>query len=132
MKKISVITINWNNAAGLLRTLESVATQDSNYFEYLVIDGNSNDGSQDIMAQFQAIIDVRVSEPDKGIYDAMLKGAKNATGEWIWFLNSGDEFADENAAVKMAAYISNNFQLIYGDYLVGYHDGHFCKVTSRD
>lgn len=89
-KKLSIITINYNNSVGLRRTIESVCTQNYKDFEYIVIDGGSNDGSIDIIKEYENIIDYWVSEPDKGIYNAMNKGVKNAKGEYCLFLNSGD------------------------------------------
>jgi glycosyltransferase involved in cell wall biosynthesis len=91
MQKISIITINYNNLEGLKRTVESVVNQTWQEFEYIVIDGGSNDGSAAYIESQSANIDYWISEPDKGIYNAMNKGIAKATGEYLLFLNSGDE-----------------------------------------
>ena len=86
----SIITINLNNKPGLLRTIESVVSQTYTDFEYIVIDGASKDGSQEVIQQYADQIDYWVSEPDNGIYQAMNKGIKVAKGDFLLFLNSGD------------------------------------------
>lgn len=99
--KLSIITINWNNAEGLRRTLESVAAQTNHAFQHVIVDGASTDGSVDIIKAYvnQSLkYDVLwVSEKDKGIYNAMNKGIRMAKAEYLLFLNSGD--ALENAEV---------------------------------
>ena len=91
---ISVITINHNNHAGLLKTIDSVVNQTYNNFEYIIIDGGSTDGSVDVIKKYADRIDYWVSEPDNGIYNAMNKGIDVAKGEYCIFLNSGDSFCD--------------------------------------
>lgn len=88
--KFSIITINYNNSTGLKQTIESVISQSYPNYEYIVIDGGSNDGSKDIIVDFSDRIDYWVSEPDAGIYNAMNKGVDAACGEYCLFLNSGD------------------------------------------
>lgn len=88
--KLSIITINYNNKEGLEKTILSVIKQENFVYQYIVIDGNSSDGSKDILDKYKKNIDVLVSEPDSGIYNAMNKGAKSAEGEYLLFLNSGD------------------------------------------
>lgn len=94
--KLTIITINYNNAPGLRKTLESIKAQTSNAFEYIVIDGNSTDGSVEIIQDYEFLISKWVSEPDQGIYDAMNKGVSMATGDYVMFLNSGDWLHDSN------------------------------------
>lgn len=103
MPLLSIITINRNNAQGLKKTIESVVTQtetDFNDIEYIIIDGNSTDGSKDIIKEFAGNPEYKdkitywVSEPDTGIYNAMNKGIKKATGDYCLFLNSGDYLID--------------------------------------
>ena len=91
--KISVITINRNNAEGLRKTIESVIGQTERPYEFIVIDGASNDGSVDIIRNHAEAITYWVSEPDAGIYNAMNKGVERAHGDWCIFLNSGDSFS---------------------------------------
>ena len=90
--KLSIITINFNNRNGLRKTIESVVNQTWQDFEYIIIDGGSTDGSVEVIKEYADRIDYWVSEPDKGIYDAMNKGIDKATGEYCQFLNSGDAF----------------------------------------
>lgn len=97
--KLSIITINRNNAAGLKKTMESVFAQTSKDFEYIVIDGASIDNSIEIIKQFNisTIQHFRwISEPDSGIYNAMNKGIKASTGKYCQFLNSGDILIDKS------------------------------------
>lgn len=94
--KISIITINYNNAEGVKATLDSVAAQTCYEFEHIIIDGGSTDGSVDIIKDYVRNVEgvlcnvYWVSEKDKGIYDAMNKGVKKASGDYLYFLNSGD------------------------------------------
>ncbi|MGN5954533.1 glycosyltransferase family 2 protein [Sphingobacterium lactis] len=94
LPKISIITIVYNNVRDIRYTLESVAGQTYKDIEYIVIDGASTDGTLNVLQEYQSSIDKLVSEPDKGIYDAMNKGLKQATGDYVLFLNSGDELYD--------------------------------------
>lgn len=96
MIKVSIITINYNNKVGLKKTIESVIKQDFNSFEFIVIDGGSTDGSYDVIQEYKNCIDYWVSEPDKGIYNAMNKGIAIAKGEYCNFMNSGDCFYDNS------------------------------------
>lgn len=88
---ISIVTINRDNAAGLYRALRSVERL-NRACELVVVDGDSSDGSAEIARDFSHIVTTLIAEPDGGIYDAMNKGARAATGEWVIFMNSGDAF----------------------------------------
>jgi glycosyltransferase involved in cell wall biosynthesis len=99
--KLSIITINQNNAEGLRKTIESVVSQTFTCFEYIVIDGASTDGSVDVIKQFANKITYWVSEPDKGIYNAMNKGILKANGEYLLFLNSGDYLYSNSVLEKI-------------------------------
>lgn len=102
MKKLSIITINYNNADGLERTICSVVAQTAYPdIEYVVVDGASKDGSYDVMTGYDGKISKWVSEPDKGIYNAMNKGVGMATGDYCLFLNSGDVLHDSSALEKV-------------------------------
>lgn len=92
MAKYSIITINYNNADGLRRTIESVVSQTFDDYEYVIIDGGSTDGSVDVIKEYEHNITYWVSEKDGGIYNAMNKGVKAAHGEYLIFMNSGDIF----------------------------------------
>lgn len=107
MFKLSIITINRNNAAGLRKTIESVVNQTYTDFEYIIIDGASTDDSVNIIKEYaEATLSCGeglgerlywISEPDKGIYNAMNKGIMKAQGEYCLFLNSGDSFVNKYA-----------------------------------
>lgn len=92
--KLSIITINLNNAEGLRKTIESVVSQTFQNFEYIVIDGASTDNSLEIIKGYADRITYWVSEPDKGIYNAMNKGILKSKGEYLLFMNSGDWLVD--------------------------------------
>lgn len=96
MNKLTIITINLNNLEGLERTYNSVTSQTFKEFEYIIIDGGSDDGSLELIKSNSKKIDYWISEPDTGIYNAMNKGIKKANGEYLLFLNSGDEFYNSN------------------------------------
>jgi len=113
-KKLSIITINYNNLDGLKRTVESVVNQTWQEFEYIVIDGGSNDGSAAYIESQSHNIDYWVSESDEGIYNAMNKGILKATGEYLLFLNSGDHFFSDIVLEKNRHHIGK-YDLIYFD-----------------
>ncbi|RZL16201.1 MAG: glycosyltransferase [Pedobacter sp.] len=92
MPKLSVITVVYNDVKNIRRTMISVLGQTFTSIEYIVIDGNSNDGTLDVIEEYRESLGYFVSERDKGIYDAMNKGLKAATGDYVIFMNSGDEF----------------------------------------
>lgn len=96
MPKLSIITIVYNNVRDIERTIKSIVNQTYKNIEYIIIDGKSTDGTLAVIEQYKTQIAKIVSEPDKGIYDAMNKGLKMATGDYILFMNSGDEIYDEH------------------------------------
>ncbi len=112
--KITIITINYNNLDGLKRTFTSVFNQTWKEFEYVVIDGGSTDGSKELLEQYHDKIDYWVSESDKGIYNAMNKGIIKATGEYILFLNSGDNLFS-NKVMEENHSLIKEMDLIYFD-----------------
>lgn len=93
--KVSIVTINYNNAAGLEKTINSVISNDLYDIEYIVIDGNSTDGSVDVIKKYESKINFWISESDSGIYNAMNKGIRQATGQYILFVNSGDVIKED-------------------------------------
>lgn len=115
--KVSVITINLNNLIGLKRTFDSVINQDFPEIEYLVIDGDSTDGSREFIKQNSGKIDFWLCEKDSGIYNAMNKGIKKANGDYLIFLNSGDFFSDSDSISKLISN-SQGEDLVYGNLLV--------------
>lgn len=100
-QKVSIITINYNNKSGLEKTIKSVISQTYPEFEYIVIDGGSSDGSLDVIKKYADKITYWVSEPDKGIYNAMNKGIMRASGEYCNFMNSGDCFYNYQTLEKI-------------------------------
>jgi glycosyltransferase involved in cell wall biosynthesis len=114
MPTLSIITINYNNAEGLRKTLASVATQTSRDFEYLVIDGGSTDGSVEVIKEYTDRITYWVSESDRGIYHAMNKGIRQAKGEYCQFLNSGDYLMAPDVTERMLSDLPN-CSFIYGN-----------------
>jgi glycosyltransferase involved in cell wall biosynthesis len=96
MVKLSIITINLNNNQGLIKTMGSVLNQTFKDFEYILIDGNSTDGSMATIQEHSKKIHRWISEPDEGIFNAMNKGIRMACGEYLLFLNSGDFLINEN------------------------------------
>lgn len=101
MMKLSVITINRNNAVGLRKTIESVVNQTFKDFEFIVVDGDSDDGSADVIRKYADKITFWVSEKDTGIYNAMNKGVRKAVGEYTLMLNSGDFFVDDKVLERI-------------------------------
>lgn len=112
--QLSIITINRNNAAGLRRTIESVVSQTYTDFEYIIIDGASTDGSVEVIREYADNISYWVSEPDKGIYNAMNKGILKANGEYLLFLNSAD-WLYNNTTLEDVFKLNRKEDLIYGD-----------------
>lgn len=134
--KISIVTITYNAEAVLQRTLDSVSSQTYRDIEHLIIDGASKDGTMDLVSRCKVRdlpYEVRVvSEPDKGIYDAMNKGLRLATGEYIVFLNAGDTLHDEKTLDMVASSLqtaANSQQpaVIYGDTNIVDDEGHFLR-----
>lgn len=101
MRKLSIITINYNNLDGLRRTIDSVICQTWKDYEWIVIDGGSTDGSKELIEQYQEHFAYWCSEPDRGIYHAMNKGIAKAIGDYLIFMNSGDAFYNENVLDKV-------------------------------
>ena len=132
---LTIITINRNNAAGLEKTMKSVLSQTCADFEYVVVDGASTDGSVEVLRRFADHFGDRlkwVSEPDKGIYNAMNKGIRMATGEYIQILNSGDCLAAESVVPAMYAALDKNAypSILYGNLLKDMPDGKVVKDAS--
>jgi glycosyltransferase involved in cell wall biosynthesis len=100
---LSVITIVYNNLKDIERTILSVLNQDYPHIEYIIVDGLSNDGTLDVINRYEKRIAKLISEKDEGIYDAMNKGLALATGDYVIFMNSGDEFYDNNTVATVFA-----------------------------
>ncbi|MBK0368793.1 glycosyltransferase family 2 protein [Flavobacterium agrisoli] len=115
--RVTIITVCYNRKATIGKAIESVLEQNYDDIEYIVIDGNSTDGTKEIIASYGDRIDKYISEPDKGMYDAINKGLQMATGDVIGLMHSDDEFYDKNVVRQIA----NRFKLqthiegIYGN-----------------
>lgn len=126
MGNLSIITVNYNNAIGLQKTMESVFNQNFSDYNYVVIDGNSSDGSLKIIEKYSDKLAYWVSEIDNGVYSAMNKGIKVAQGEYILFLNSGDIFYSENSLKILFENIGAD--IVYGNILVDSKDKPWVKL----
>src|SRR5579863_7406616 len=100
---LSVITIVYNNVRDIERTILSVLNQTYPHIEYIVVDGLSTDGTLEIIKRYKTKISKLISEKDEGIYDAMNKGLAVATGDYVVFMNSGDEFYEAETVSKVFA-----------------------------
>lgn len=117
---ISIITINYNNASGLEKTILSVITQTAvDNIEYIVIDGDSTDGSKDVVQKYKRHFAYSVSEPDKGIYNAMNKGTSHANGDFLLFLNSGDCLSSPAIISKVVSFIRKETTNINNSVFIG-------------
>ena len=141
---ISIVTVVYNDARNIETTIASVLNQNYPYFEYIIIDGNSNDGTVDIINKYSGKPAYIISEPDNGIYDAMNKGIEKASGEWIHFLNSGDAYCNTDVLSDIFNHkhsgliygsnglINEDADLIYGDIVLKYPFGMVRMDCSPD
>ena len=133
MKKISIITINLNMKSGLENSIKSLISQNQkNNIEYIVVDGLSSDGSQDVIEQYKGYIDVIKIEKDTGIFNAMNKGVELSTGEYIYFLNSGDEFTSNNVLKKVIEEINqdNSLHDVYSGDVATFRFGKYIGIAN--
>ncbi len=115
---ISVVTVVFNGAKNIEKTIVSVLNQNYKNVEYIIIDGGSTDGTIEIIKKHEPKIKYWTSKPDKGIYDAMNKAIDIATGEWINFMNCGDRFASDEVLNLFT--IKQNADLLYGNAIIEY------------
>lgn len=115
--KISIITVVFNGANQIGRTIESVLKQGYKQIEYIIIDGNSTDATLEVIARYEKINQV-ISEPDTGLYDAMNKGLEQASGDYVWFLNAGDQVFDKDTVENMVGGLSGMPDFIYGGTMI--------------
>ena len=114
--KISIVTVAYNCREVIERTILSVVHQDYDNFEYVVIDGGSNDGTVNIIRQYEQYMAFWSSERDRGIYDAMNKSLAHVTGDWVIFMNAGDTFAADDVLTQV--FVPNRWEnvgVVYGD-----------------
>ncbi len=129
MNKISIITISFNAVNEIEKTILSVINQTYNNIEYIVIDGGSTDGTVNIIHKYLNRIAYFKSEPDKGIYDAMNKGIRVATGKWINFMNAGDYFFKNNTIEELMLSVAHSmdYDVIYGYLVHSYQYGNYIR-----
>mgnify|MGYP002741566027 FL=1 len=113
--KITIITICYNAEACIERTILSVINQTYPNIEYIIIDGNSTDNTLQIVEKYKDKITKIISEPDKGIYDAMNKGLRITTGDWVNFMNAGDSFYSNDVLGKVFCQDYSGISVIWGD-----------------
>jgi putative colanic acid biosynthesis glycosyltransferase len=119
--KVTIVTVTRNDAGNLRKTIESVVSQTYQNREYIVIDGGSEDGTNELLTKYDSFIDGWVSEPDEGIFHAMNKGSERATGDWIIFLNSGDVFFNDHVLEDIfSEAIPANIDAIYVNTVYSY------------
>lgn len=120
---VSIVTVCRNAASEIEATIASVTLQTYAPIEYIIVDGASTDGTIEVICRSCDKIDKWVSEPDAGIYDAMNKGARLATGEWIIFMNAGDRFYSNDAVKDLLRGHMGDADFLYGDHEVRYPGG---------
>ena len=123
-KKISIITVVYNNCETIANAIESVLSQNYTNIEYIIVDGNSHDGTLEIINKYASKISKIVSEKDNGIYDAMNKGLKLSTGDVIGILNSDDLYVNYSILSEIMIQFNNdtNLDILYGDLVYVKHD----------
>lgn len=131
--KLSIITINYNNAEGLRRTLDSVAAQTYPNVEHIIVDGGSTDNSVDVIKEYVRQVErgkrqvesvIWSSEKDHGVYHAMNKGIRKATGDYVWILNSGDCASASDVVDKMMGILNGReIELLLGNKVLVYPGG---------
>ena len=135
---ISIITVVYNCVNTLEETILSVINQDFDNFEYIIIDGGSTDGTIEIIKKYQDKITLWVSEPDKGIYDAMNKGIKIAKGDYVYFLGGDDLLYINSVLKKISSRLTDKNKIYYGNVLFKtrnvIYDGKFSalKIATRN
>lgn len=120
--KVSIITINRNNLAGLEATRQSIVSQTYKDFEWIVIDGASTEGDREFLEQHADEMTFWCSEADSGVYNAQNKGIFHASGEWMIFMNSGDKFHDEMVLERVFSE-PHSADILYGDWIKVCEDG---------
>ncbi len=131
----SIITVCYNAKDDIGPSISSVISQTYGNREYIIVDGQSKDGTIEIINDFRNDISLIISEPDKGIYDAMNKGAKLASGDYLIFMNAGDIFVDENVLANVANALEKGTDVLYGDNILMYKTEklyHKAKFFSKD
>ena len=133
--KFSIITVTYNAAAVIEDTLQSVITQTYKNIEYIIVDGASTDRTMEIIGRYRKHIHTVVSEPDHGLYDAMNKGIRLATGDYVCFLNAGDELHEDDTLqliVHSLTGLTGLPDVIYGRTAIVDEEGHFLRMRRLE
>ncbi len=133
--KFSIITVTYNAAAVIEDTLQSVITQTYKNIEYIIVDGASTDRTMEIIGRYRKHIHTVVSEPDRGLYDAMNKGIRLATGDYVCFLNAGDELHEDDTLqliVHSLTGLPGLPDVIYGRTAIVDREGHFLRMRRLE
>lgn len=128
--KFSIITVTYNAEKVLEDTIQSVISQTYHRVEYIIVDGSSKDATLSIIDKYRSRIDTVISEPDKGLYDAMNKGISLATGDYLCFLNAGDCFHEDDTLQQIVHTINGNElpDILYGETAIVDTEGHFLHM----
>lgn len=126
---ISIITVVFNGAGYIEKTIRSIIGQSFENFEYIIIDGGSTDGTVDIIRDYESSISYWISENDLGIYDAMNKAQQFAVGDFLWFINAGDEISDMNILMDLSLVAHRNIDYFYSETKIINRDGLIKKTT---
>ena len=128
--KFSIITVTYNAGKVLEETIQSVISQTYRNMEYIIVDGKSKDNTLEIADKYREHISKVVSEPDKGLYDAMNKGIRLATGDYLCFLNAGDELHDNETLQQIVHTLKGTTlpDVIYGETAIVDAEGHFLHM----
>ncbi len=130
---VSIVTVVYNAEEHIEETIKSIINQTYYNIEYIIIDGGSTDKTKSIINKYTDRIDYFISEPDKGIYDAMNKGIKIATGEWINFMNAGDTFYNSNVLQSIFSRKDTyKYKLIYGNVNAFHKEYGINKIVGRE
>ena len=128
--KFSIITVTYNAERVLEDTIQSIMTQSYKNLEYIVVDGGSTDGTLALIEKYREHITTVISEPDHGLYDAMNKGIRLATGDYLCFLNAGDELHEDDTLLRMVHSINGTHlpDVLYGETAIVDSEGHFLRM----
>lgn len=131
MPTVSIITITYNAERFLERTIQSLVSQPTSDYEYIIVDGGSTDGTLAIIHRYENVVTHWTSEPDRGLYDAMNKGLHRATGQYVWFMNAGDELHDPQTLPNLLRHIRASWaDVYYSDALFVDNDGRAVGLRS--
>lgn len=121
--KISIITVTYNCEQLVRLTIDSVLRQSYQHIEHILVDGASKDKTFEIIQSYGSRIAKAISEPDKGLYDAMNKGLKLATGDFVWFVNAGDRIHADDTVEKIVSFCESDTDILYGEVMMVGQDG---------